>query len=659
MGKIRIRVLIAMAALGLLPAALRAQGVAPMAPQGPASEGAGLTEVNTMVQKQWIVAGQVVTLDGNPVRAARVQVSPINVGAEFRTLDTNVQGEFRTDYFINSDFVKNLSVEVAVTKKGFRKAYTLVEVRNSDSMAWMVRVTLRDAAEDPALLSQADLVSTLAPRLKTLGAADGLSAAGEKDYARGAEEFLDRKRADRALPHFKKAAQRDPACAACLTMLGLAELEAGDWDSAHRDVGQAADKTLANRPRGRPEPLLIYGVMESWRHEPKNASGFFFEALKLAPQDPLALQEIGRAQLALENWGSASDYLKQAVAAGAAPPVRLLLVQALLRGGDFDAANQEMARYLNGRDIKSMPLPVRELWAAVAEKKKIEAAYLKVKSDVNQPVDYLHRTVPELKDLVPASDQTPLDSILGAVGKQVEAYFHNFPNTVSLEEIHQEKLTHKGKVEGTLDQKFQYLCLAPQEETGLGFTEYRANMAGEKGLPQGLNDGYMLTSGFASASLIFHPTYQGEATFRYLGRQKIGGRDTFVLAFAQRPEKARLYGRFKMGETSMPTFSQGLAWVDAGSYEILRLRSDLLRPLLDVRLEKETTEIDFSENHFKSIAEAFWLPREVRVSVDWNGKSLRNRHAYSDFKLFNVGATERIGKPKEAAQEESPTPSPN
>lgn len=120
-----------------------------------------------------------------------------------------------------------------------------------------------------------------------------------------------------------------------------------------------------------------------------------------------------------------------------------------------------------------------------------------------------------------------------------------------------------------------------------------------------------------------------------------------MIAFAQRPEKARVNGAFKYGDTTMPTFSQGLAWVDAESYEIVRLRSDLLKPLPEVRLEKETTGIDFGENHFKDVAEVFWLPREVTVSVDWNGKSLRNKHEYSDFKLFNVGASQKAGKPKD------------
>jgi len=38
------------------------------------------------------------------------------------------------------------------------------------------------------------------------------------------------------------------------------------------------------------------------------------------------------------------------------------------------------------------------------------------------------------------------------------------------------------------------------------------------------------------------------------------------------------------------------------------------------------------------------------VTVDWNGKHLRNEHHYSEFKLFQVEATEKQGKPKELSQ---------
>jgi hypothetical protein len=59
--------------------------------------------------------------------------------------------------------------------------------------------------------------------------------------------------------------------------------------------------------------------------------------------------------------------------------------------------------------------------------------------------------------------------------------------------------------------------------------------------------------------------------------------------------------------------------------------------------------IDFKEVHFKHYPDTLWLPEQVMVTINWNGKVLRNTHAYSDFKVFNVGASEKIGKPKVAA----------
>ena len=679
------RVLMIGAALYSLPAALMAQAI-PMVggTMGTANPSSGDPNVNTinpfaLLQKHWLVAGKVMDLHGDPMPRVRVWVQP-TVSAENRLLTTDDQGQFVTEYALNTELVKEFSVVVSVNKKGFQKVHALIDFGRADK-TWSIPITLRDTNQDPQLLSQDDMVSALAPRLKDLGPADGLSAKSEKDYAHGTEQFLDLHRPDRALTSFSKVIERDESCVGCRTMLALAELASGDWDGATRNLSRALDdirnvsrsepgqrKSTASLPAGvrRSEPLVALGVMESWRHQEERAAGFFQEALNITPRDPLALQEMGRMELLLHIWSEADTYLSKAAAAGASPEAHFLHSQALLYEGDFDSANKEMSRYLDGRDVKTMPLEVRQVWARIQERKKIEMAYSKPKEKpkgkASQSIDYLHRPIPELKDMEPAKDQTLLASLLSAVGKNVQAYFQNFPNTVSQEQIHQEKVTRRGKVGGTLDQQFHYLCLMPTDETEVGFNEYRANMSGEAGQPKGLTDGYMLTSGFASASLIFHPLYQAESSFKYLGQQKVDGRNTFVIAYAQRPEIARLHGLFKMGADSMPTFSQGLAWVDAEHYEIVRMRTDLLRPLPDVRLDKETTEIAFRENHFKANAEGFWLPRDVTVSVTWNGKTLRNKHEYSDFKLFNVGASEKISKPKQVEQtskQDTPGQTPN
>jgi hypothetical protein len=309
-----------------------------------------------------------------------------------------------------------------------------------------------------------------------------------------------------------------------------------------------------------------------------------------------------------------------------------------------------MTRYLDGRDVKKMPLRVRQLWAEIENRKKVEAAYLGPKSKGEQAIDYLHHPPLGLSGLESAADQGQLDSILSAVGKTVAESFSNFPNTSSVEQVHQEKLGRKQKANATLDQKFRYLCFTPAEAWGPGFGEYRVDLSAGQARQQGLQDGFMLTSGFASASLVFHPKYQSQADFRYLGQQRVNDRDVYVVAFAQQPAKARLSGAFKFGATSMPTFSQGLAWIDSQSYQIIRLRTDLLRPLPEINLERETTEIAYGEVQFKGITAAFWLPQQVTVAVDWNGKQFRNEHRYSEFKVFNVEAVERRGKPKESGQ---------
>ena len=602
----------------------------------------------SIVQKRWVVAGKVTTLEGDPVAGAKVDVQPTSASGAFRTLVTDFQGMFQTDYWLNLDLVKEFSVELRVNKKGFRPAHSLIDFGNSDQ-ARLIPITLREPAEDPSLLSQADLISGLAPKLNKLKASDGLTAAEEKDYVRGVGEFLVLHRPDRALPHLTKVTRRDASCLPCRTMLALAELGSGDWNGAYRDLTEVCQKIQADRSLGRPEPLVALGVMESWRNRPKNAPAYFVEALKYAPQDALALQELGRSQLLVQNWGAADEYLGKAIAAGAKPEVRLLRVEALLGEDQFQAANTEMTHYLEGRDLKKEPLRVRQLWAQVENRKKIEVVYVKGKG--NRGLDYLHHPPRDLGGLEPATDQAPLNSILNAVGKTVAESFANFPNTSSLEEIHQEKLLRKEKVGIQLDQKFRYLCFTPTQDWGPVFNEYRTDLAGREAWPLGLKEGFMLTSGFASAALVFHPMYQSQSDFRFFGRQKVNGRDAYIVAFAQQPAKARLNGTFKSGEISMTTFTQGLAWIDAQSYQIVRLRTDLLRPLQELRLEKQTTEISYAQVHFRGSAAGFWVPQQVTVSVDWNGKHLRNEHRYSEFKLFQVAATEKQGKPKELSQQ--------
>ncbi|MFZ0962323.1 MAG: CDC27 family protein [Terriglobia bacterium] len=613
----------------------------------PAGAGGSMSPISRSqadyMQRTYTVNGKVQNMRRDPIRGAKVVIRVTKMAGVIRELHTDAGGEFSTQVTLSQESDESFGVDLNADKHGYMPAQEIVDFGNSGK-TWKLTITLRDLHEDANLLFLEDLIAGLAPRLKELSSADGLSEKSAKDYEHGVKEFLNEGNPVGAVSNFARVAGRNPSCAACRTMWGLAQLAMNDWDGAERSFDEAV-KTIRGDPgKARPEPDIALGVMETWRHDMERGAEFFYEAVKFAPQDPLALQELGRTQLALEKWEEASDQLQQAVAAGAGRDAHLMYAEALLHLDHFREADRELTTYLAGRDVKTMAPKIRQLWQEIQTQEREELASTGGIFSMDRSTDELIQTIAELKGLEPAADQRPLASILDETGKRVADSFRDFPNTVSVEQVHQEKLQRRGKIEGSQDQEFHYLWLMQPDPTGPGITEYRADKTGGVAAQKGLEDGYMLTSGFTSAALYFHPFYRGEARFRYLGRQKSDGRDFYVVAFAQYPGKARVAGGFRVNGVPKSTYFQGLAWIDAGNYEIVRLRQDLLTPLPEIRLERQTTEINFGAVRFKNLTEEFWLPQRVSVAVDWGGKRLRNEHRYSNFELFNVSAAENDGQ---------------
>jgi len=271
-----------------------------------------------------------------------------------------------------------------------------------------------------------------------------------------------------------------------------------------------------------------------------------------------------------------------------------------------------------------------------------------VDSVVTWPLPRLLKAIPKLKGLEPDESQAELPRILQKVGVNVKAFFENFPNTASVEKISMERLA----VASGITQKFRYLALPRPANEGVGLDEYRTDSKGQVVEPGGLGVGLCVTKGFVSVPLRFHPEYQAGSTFRYLGRQVINKRQSHVVAFAQRPGIARIGRRISFGTTSLLVLVQGIAWIDASDYQILRMRTDLLPSKENVGPKRETTEIEFRTVRFKESTQMLWLPYEVAVSVDWRGNVYQNRHRYSDFRLFTVSTQQKLQAPKEASPDQ-------
>jgi hypothetical protein len=291
--------------------------------------------------------------------------------------------------------------------------------------------------------------------------------------------------------------------------------------------------------------------------------------------------------------------------------------------------------------------------------------YAGVRSVVDWSPSELVKALPELRGLAMAPSQDGLAMLLQKVGENVVVFFRDFPNTASVEEIRQERFRPSKLLPDGLErltplpefqeQTFHYLMLAgPENRPTSGLQEYRTDNKGRRVNLGGMAKApSILTSGFVSSAIYFHPLHQDGSAFRHLGRQHIEKRETYVVAFAQRPGTTRLVGFVGDGEKTATVLLQGVAWIDPTTYQIIRMRTDLLAPRPDIHLERQSTEIRFTEVHFKTLPGAFWLPGEVVVTVRFFGEIYRNTHRYSQFKLFKVETREvpeakqqTLGEPK-------------
>jgi len=566
--------------------------------QAPGGGGHGRLEgaLRTLQTDNWVIFGRTSDMRGNPLGGVTVRVD-VGVGVgigSVRALKTNLQGEFQTEFTLDASTRKRFTVKLVASKSGYAEAHETAEFGVADRTSG-TELVLRELTQNPDQLPMATLVGTLAPRLRQ-DAAKGTGAEvgrKEKDFLRGCEELIDRHNAVRAVPLLSKGVELAPSCVECRLLLTLALFEAGSWTSASRHLDEAGKLNDAATSK-RPEPALIAGALEAWRGETSISAGFFQKALESDPDNALALQELGRVLIARKYWEAADQYLEKALRAGAGDEARLLRVRALLEEGDIDEAGREMDQYTAGRNVKNLPSEARTLYLQVLDRRDY-GRYTKVKSMLTESPQDLIKAMPEIKGIRMASDQDELKVVLKKVGEGVESFFENFPNTVSLERVHQELLGKNGKVASSLDQDFQYLLLAQPDKWGVGIEEHRATAQGKSRALGGLDKGLMLTAGFASISLFFHPAYQNGASFRYLGRQSLDGKDLYVIAFAQDPQTAQRTERFKTDEGSTSILIQGLAWIDPTTFQIVRLRTDLLAPQPKVRLRRQTTEIQYKE----------------------------------------------------------------
>lgn len=266
---------------------------------------------------------------------------------------------------------------------------------------------------------------------------------------------------------------------------------------------------------------------------------------------------------------------------------------------------------------------------------------------VDEPLEQLEETVPHLNPTqldathdasasgAAVPPQHEREFILDKTSAAVADMVRRMPNLIATETVRKPVEISGSKAYNTLT--FNYAIVHNQEATSdLPFVEFRTDARGQRIDYSPDNPGRPVDVGFATMWLIFMPGKLHESRFRYLGEQSIDHRKTYVLAFAQNPEKTglRVVINYPSGECSTPV--QGIAWIDQLTFQIDRVQTDLLSPLPLIQLYQLRSILTYSAVEIAGLKVSLWLPREVDTrwqEGSWAGAEF---HRYSHYRLFKA-----------------------
>lgn len=235
-----------------------------------------------------------------------------------------------------------------------------------------------------------------------------------------------------------------------------------------------------------------------------------------------------------------------------------------------------------------------------------------------------------------------LDNVLPHVSAHAREFVDNVNRITATEILELERWRSNGKLEGSSHHRVYYVAnIELRDSRYLTVDEYRDGEA--------VPTGFIKAVGSPSLVLIFHPIHLDEFAITCKGLGTWQGTAAYLLEFQQRTDRPSNMSAFVTPKGAYNVDLKGTAWVDATTFQVIHLETDLLNPIPDLFLDSEHQSLDYGPVIFAQRNVKLWLPQSVDISVHLGNKQFSARHHYSDYQLFIVDTGQKIGKPKEVS----------
>lgn len=242
-------------------------------------------------------------------------------------------------------------------------------------------------------------------------------------------------------------------------------------------------------------------------------------------------------------------------------------------------------------------------------------------------------------DVPTVTDSRKLIGLLNRTGEQTSAFLDEFSYVTCTEHVRQEKLGKNDKVELKEESTFDYLVILTDAGGELNLSETRTPLHEAK--QDHKNTSMLLSNGFATLFLVFHPYYAHSFTFTLAGEEVSGGRTLDKVTFQhvlgmKSPAALALRGR------EYPLELSGAAWIDPQTGSIAKIEAGIGDTLQDVGLKSLHSEIDFVPLPFADSEVVYWFPKQASVEVETPRQHWRNLHQFTEYKKFSVDTDEKV-----------------
>jgi len=572
--------------------------------------------------------------DGGAIEEAAV-VTVMKSNGQFYRQGTTKKGNVRFNAVAPSEYT------VQVIAPGFGRVTKNIDVQEHGTAELKVSIQLQPAADG-------DDAAT-AERI------NALTSKAQKELGKALEALRTSKPAE-ARNHLDAAYRSAPDHPEVNYYLGVYWSQMNDWMQAKSYWTKTIDVYSKHL-------LALLSLAQALLRENKvnEALPYLNRAVEVEPFSWRAHAISAEAYLRQGSTEEAVGQAERALALGhgQAADVQRVLATALARRGEKDRAVSALRAYLteHGTDLEArkqlenlQTVPGAVLSSDGMTTSDELIAISAAATSLSLPSNWLPPDLDERMPPVEPGATCALDEVIQKAERRVEEFVGNVDRYTATESLLHESINKWGLASSRETRKFDYVASIEEVKRGFfNFEEFRKSHTSQEEFPDGV-----ATLGMPALALIFHPYNSGNFEMNCEGLARWNGRIAWQVHFRQRADKPNTIRSFRMGfqGPSHPVALKGRAWIDAESYQIVRLETDMIAPLPEIRLVADRTAIEYGPVHFRERNVDMWLPSSAEVYSDWRGRRFHRRHSFSNYLLFAVDEKQRISAPKSA--EETP-----